>query len=257
MVGLPELPSHDITITNANITGGHGISIGSEASNGVYNVAIRNINANGSSLSEGLRIKTGRTRGNYATGIHDISIDNMIATDVQQPILIYGYYPAGGPPNETGATTQCTLTTTNNCIDPPQAIQPFTPNVYNIKISGLKATGASKQSIIAGVPESCILNVTLDDVSIASSESAPAGANGTFLLRNMTGTFSNADLISTHSPPIPDWVVQENVRATETGGSLFPGGVSSVNTPPLTTDPPGAPCASYPPGNVYPIGSVP
>ena len=69
------MPSHDITITNATITGGHGISIGSEASNGVYNVNIQNINANGSSLSEGLRIKTGRTRGNYATGIHDISVE--------------------------------------------------------------------------------------------------------------------------------------------------------------------------------------
>ena len=103
-IGLPTMPSHDITITNANITGGHGISIGSEASNGVYNVSIQNINANGSSLTEGLRIKTGRTRGNYAIGIHDITINNMIATDVVQPILIYGYYPAGGPPNETGST---------------------------------------------------------------------------------------------------------------------------------------------------------
>ena len=166
-------------------------------------MAIQNINANGSSLSEGLRIKTGRTRGNYATGIHDISINNMLATDVQQPILIFGYYPAGGPPNETGFTEQCTLTKTSNCVDPPQAIQPYTPNVYNIAISGLTATGATKQSIIAGLPESCILNVTMDDVSIASSESAPAGANGTFLLRNMTGTFNDVNMTSTHSPAIP------------------------------------------------------
>jgi polygalacturonase len=256
-IGLPAMPSHDITIANVNMTGGHGISIGSEASNGVYNVTIQNINANGSSLSEGLRIKTGRTRGNYATGIHDISINNMVATDVQQPILIYGYYPAGGPPNETGFTTQCTLTTTTNCVDPPQAIQQYTPNVYNIFISDLTATGATQASVIAGVPESCILNVILNNVSIESSESAPTGANGTFQLRNMTGTFTNVNLTSTHSPPIPAWVVQENVIATETGGSPFPGGVTSVNTPPLTTNPPGAPCAPYPPGNVYPIGFTP
>ena len=64
-------------------------------------------------------------------------------------------------------------------------------------------------------------------------------------------------LTSTHSPPIPAWVVQENVIATETGGSPFPGGVTSVDTPPLATNPPGAPCAAYPPGNVYPIGYVP
>jgi len=257
MIGLPEMPSHDITITNANITGGHGISIGSEASNGVYNVTIQNINANGSSLTEGLRIKTGRTRGNYAVGIHDINIDNMVATDVVQPILIYGYYPAGGPPNENGATTQCTLTTTNNCIDPPQAIQPYTPNVYNINISRLHATGATQQSAIAGVPESCILNVNMNDVSIESTNAAPAVGNGTFLLRNVTGTFNNVNLVSTASPAVPGWVVQENVIATATGGTPFSPGVTSVNTPPLATTPPGAPCAPYPPGNVYPIGTIP
>jgi polygalacturonase len=253
-IGLPTLPSHDITVANANITGGHGISIGSEGSNGVYNVLIQNINANGSSLSEGLRLKTGRTRGSYDPGMHDITIENMVATNVQQPILIYGYYPAGGPPNETGATEQCTPLITTNCIDPPQAIQPYTPNVYNIFISGLTATGATSQSIIAGVPESCILNVNLNNVSIASSESAPAGADGTFLLRNMTGTFTNVNMTSTHSPPIPAWVVQENVQVTATG---TPGLTSPVNTPPLTTTPPGAPCATYPPGNVYPIGYTP
>ncbi len=252
--GLPKMPSHDITIANANITGGHGISIGSEASNGVYNVHIQNVNANGSSLSEGLRIKTGRTRGNYATGIHDITVRNMTATNVQQPILIFDYYPAGGPPNETGFPTQCTLIITSNCTDPPQAIQQYTPNVYNITINGLTATGATSASIIAGVPESCILNVVLNNVSIASSESAPTGANGTFQLRNMTGTFTNVNMISTHAPPIPAWVVQENVQVTATG---TPGLSSPVNTPPLPTTPPGATCATYPPGNVYPIGFTP
>jgi polygalacturonase len=253
-IGLPTMPSHDITITNANITGGHGISIGSEASNGVYNVNIQNINANGSSLTEGLRIKTGRTRGNYATGIHDIAINNMVATNVVQPILIFGYYPAGGPPNETGVTQQCTPTLTSNCIDPPQAIQPYTPNVYNITISGLTATGATEQSIIAGVPESCILNVNLNNVSISSSNTvnAGAGANSTFLLRHMTGTFNNVNMVSTHVPTVPAWVVQENVQVTTTA---TPGLTSPVNTPPLTTTPRTPTCAPYPPGNVYPIGT--
>ncbi len=239
--GLPKMPSHDITIANANITGGHGISIGSEASNGVYNVHVQNINANGSSLSEGLRLKTGRTRGNYATGIHDITVQNMTATNVQQPILIYSYYPASTAPAEPPN-------------DPPQAIQQYTPNVYNITISGLTATGATSASAIAGVPEACILNVILNNVSIASSNGTSSTAPGTFQLRNMTGTFTNVHLTSTHSPPIPIWAVQENVHVTATG---TPGLTSPVNTPPLTTTPPGAPCAPYPPGNVYPIGYTP
>jgi len=128
--GLPTLPSHNIMVSNATITGGHGISIGSEASNGVYDVTIQNINASGSGLSEVLRIKTGRTRGNYATGIHDISVKNVIATGASQPILVYDYYPSSNPPVEPPN-------------DPPQAIQANTPNVYNLTISGLTATGGT------------------------------------------------------------------------------------------------------------------
>jgi hypothetical protein len=244
--GLPTLPSHNIMISNATITGGHGISIGSEASNGVYDVTIQNINASGSGLSEVLRIKTGRTRGNYATGIHDISVKNVIATGASQPILVYDYYPSSNPPVEPPN-------------DPPQAIQQYTPNVYNLTISGLTATGASSQAIIAGVPEACILNVVLNNVSISTSVSQSSatgadGGDGTFVLRNMTGTFTNVTTTSTASPPIPPWAVQENVQVTATG---TPGLSSPVNTPPLTTTPPGAPCATYPPGNVYPIGYTP
>jgi len=96
--------------------------------------------------------------------------------------------------------------------------------------------------------------VVMNNVSISSNEAAPTGANGTFQLRNMTGTFTNVNMISTHAPPIPAWVVQENVQVTATG---TPGLSSPVNTPPLPTTPPGATCATYPPGNVYPIGFTP
>src|SRR5208337_4848521 len=151
-----------ITVTNATITGGHGISIGSEASNGVFNVTIQNINASGTGLSEVLRIKTGRTRGNYATGIHDIDVKNMVATGASQPILVYDYYPASSPPTETSSSTTW---------DVPQAIQANTPNVYNLTISGLTATGATSAAVISGVPEACILNVVLNNVSITTNTS--------------------------------------------------------------------------------------
>jgi polygalacturonase len=249
VAGLPTMPSHDITVANSNITGGHGISIGSEASNGVFNVLIQNINANGSSLTEGLRLKTGRTRGSFNPGIHDITINNMVATNVVQPILIYDYYPASGPPNEQNTTTLCTATVTNNCIDQSQPIGATTPNVYNITINGLTATGATQQGIIAGVPEACINNVVMSNVSITTSTATPTIGNGTFLLRNMTGTFTNVNLFSSHLPAIPAWVVQENVIASESGGTLFPGNVTSVNTPPLPLNPTGVPChPALPPG---------
>jgi polygalacturonase len=255
--GLPTLPSHDITVTNATITGGHGISIGSEGSNGVYNVNIQNINASGSGLSEVLRIKTGRTRGNYATGIHDITVQNVVATGASQPILVYDYYPASNPPVET---------TTPSSWDVPQAIQPNTPNVYNIFISGLTATGASSPAVISGVPEACILNVILNDVSITTSttgvttavpNSLPAGM---FQLRNVTGTFTNVTLNSTRSPAIAPWAEQENVQVATAGTTPampFPYTGPGTGTGPLATTPAGATCATLPPGNDYQIGTTP
>jgi polygalacturonase len=251
VMGMPTMPSHDITVADSTITGGHGISIGSEASNGVYNVLIQNINASGSGLTEVLRIKTGRTRGSYNPGIHDITVNNMIASGATQPILVYDYYPASGPPAETANSATW---------DVPQAIQPNTPNVYNIFITGLTATGATSPAVIAGVPEACILNVVLNNVNITSNTSGvttvvpnplPAGM---FQLRNVTGTFTNVTLTSTHSPsPIAPWAQQENVQVTTAGTTPplpFPAG-----TPPLATTPAGALCATYPPGNVLPIGS--
>ncbi len=257
VAGLPTMPSHDITVTNATITGGHGISIGSEASNGVYNVNIQNINASGSGLSEVLRIKTGRTRGNYATGIHDVTVKNMVATGATQPILVYDYYPASSPPTET---------TNPSTWDVPQAIQANTPNVYNIFISGLTSTGATSPAVIAGVPEACILNVLLDNVSITTNTSGVTTAvpnalpAGMFQLRNVTGTFTNVTLTSTHSPPIAPWAEQENVQvaiAGTTPAMPFPYTGPGTGTGPLATTPPGAVCATFPPGNVFPIGTTP
>jgi polygalacturonase len=252
--GLPKMPSHNITVSNATITGGHGISIGSEASNGVYDVTIENINASGSGLSEVLRIKTGRTRGNYATGIHDINVQNMVATGASQPILVYDYYPASNPPTET---------TNSSTWDPPQAIQPYTPNVYNITISGLTATGATSPAVISGVPEACILNVVLNNVSITTSTSGVTTAvpnslpAGMFQLRNVTGTFTNVNLTSTSSPPIGPWAEQENVQVKTAGTTPalpYPYTGPGTGTGPLATTPAGATCAA---SNNYPIGYTP
>ena len=242
--GIPKMPSHDITVTNATITGGHGISIGSEGSNGVYNVHIQNINASGSGLSEVLRIKTGRTRGNYATGIHDVTVQNMVANGASQPILVYDYYPASSPPTETSSSSTW---------DVPQAIQQYTPNVYNLTISGLTATGATSAAVISGVPEACILNVVLNNVSITTNTSGVTTAvpntlpAGMFQLRNVTGTFTNVTLTSTHAPPIAPWAEQENVQVTTAGTTPalpFPYTGPGTGTGPLATTPPGAVCAA-------------
>jgi hypothetical protein len=123
----------------------------------------------------------------------------------------------------------------------PQQITAITPNVHDITISGLTATGATSESLVVGVPESCILNVNLDNVNIATSNST-AG----FQLRNMTGTFTNVKITDTHSGA-PVYAVQENVNITGVGSP----GLTTQVTSPLATTPAGAPCGRYP------IGAVP
>ena len=217
--GLPQLPTHDVQIANSTFANGNGMVIGSEAVNGVYNVVARNIVENNTGY--GLLIRSSRGRGSHATGDYNVMAQNLTFTSVRQPLAISDYDPAVGGPVEPP-------------YDPPQAITALTPNIHDITISGLTATGATAESFIVGLPESCIRNVSLSDVSIA-------GRNTDLRLRNMTGTFTSvtSTLPNENSP----FVVQENVTVTTAGT-----GRAITNTPPLgsLTTPPGLPCGRNP-----------
>jgi hypothetical protein len=242
-IGLPNLATHDVVISNSTLTGGNGISVGSEAANGVYNLLLDNIREV-SGVSPGFRIKSGRTRGSYAVGDYNITVQNVTMTGVSLPITLYDYYPSSDGPVETTAST----------YDLPQVLTPTSPNVHDVTISGLTATGASSESLIVGVPESCMLNVNLNNVNITTSNST-AG----FQLRNMTGTLTNVNITDTHSGTTPKFAVQENVNIGFTAGTpglpVTPLSPTSLNpytltsstevTSPLTTTPAGAPCGRY------------
>jgi polygalacturonase len=215
--GLPQLPTHDIQIVNSTFTNGNGVVIGSEAVNGVYNVAARNIVE--SDARYGLVIKSNRARGSHASGIYNIVAENLTLTNVRQPLAINAYDPPLG--RSVDATD-----------DPPQAVTALTPNIHDITISGLTATGATAASLIVGLPESCIRNVRLSDVSIAT------GAAG-IQLRNMTGAFTN--VTSAPADGQPPFVVQENVSVATAGTTPV-----ITNTPPLGSQvtPRGLPCGA-------------
>jgi polygalacturonase len=217
--GLPQLPTHDVQILNSTFTNGNGIVIGSEAVNGVYNVVARNIVANNTGY--GLLIKSSRARGNHAVGIYNIMARDLTLTSVRQPLVISAYDPPVGGPVEPP-------------YDPPQAITALTPNIHDITISGLTATGATAESLIVGLPESCIRNVSLDNVSIAT------GGAG-IQLRNMTGTFTN--VTSAPADGQPPFMVRENVTVA-TAGTM----PAIANTPPLGSlmTLPGLPCGRNP-----------
>ncbi len=217
--GLPQLPTHDVQIINSTFTNGNGIVIGSEAVNGVFNVVARNIVENNTGY--GLLIKSNRARGSHGTGIYNIMAQNLTLTGVRQPLAISAYDPTVGGP-------------VGSPHDPPQAITALTPNIHDITISGLTATGATAQSFIVGLPESCIRNVTLDNVSIATS-----GAG--IQLRNMTGTFTN--VTSAPADGQLPYMVGENVTVATAGTTT-----AITNTPPLGSlvSPPGLPCGRNP-----------
>jgi polygalacturonase len=170
---MPAAATQNVTVANAVFTSGHGMSIGSEAINGVNNIAIMDVAL--SNTSNGFRIKTGRDRGSV---IKNITAQDLTMTNVAQPIVINSYYPASNPPT-CGA-------------DPGQPVTSTTPFMSNVTLRNIAATGATSQSFIDGLPESLVLNVTLDDVSVGQVSGVKP-----MDLRFMTGAFSNVTVSPT------------------------------------------------------------
>jgi polygalacturonase len=216
--GLPQQPTHDIQIINSRFSNGNGIVVGGEAANGVYNVIAKNITETGT--THGLRIKADRTGGNQATGDYNIWVQDATLTDVKQPLAIGAYDRSGDgglePPD-----------------DPPQPVTPSTPNIHDVTIQDMTATGATKSSLIVGLPEACVRHVVLNNVRIATSGTGVQ-------LRNMTGTFTN--VTSTPKTGDPAFVVQGNVTVAIAGTTP-----AITNRPPETvTTPPVQPCGGNP-----------
>jgi hypothetical protein len=101
--------------------------------------------------------------------------------------------------------------------------------VHDITIRNLTATGATSQSVIEGLPESCILRMNLTNVNVTTTNKGLA-------LENMTGTFTNVTVQPGNNPTVP-FVVNENVTVNEVG-----------TTPTFANSEPGTaiPCSSQP-----------
>lgn len=140
----PDDPSTDITVTDCVFLHGHGLSIGSEVAGGVERVRASGIRFQGT--ANGVRIKSNRDRG---ADISNLSFSNITMQDVGTPLLITEYYPHI-PDSDTA-----------------QPITRLTPHFHDITVENLKATGAKQTAVIAGLPESPITSVTLDNVQLS------------------------------------------------------------------------------------------
>jgi len=181
---LGRQPTHDVSIVNSNFSNGEGVTL----SGGVYNVLARNITE--TDTRYGLMIRSDQTRTDKATDTHDIIADNIALADSLQPLAILAGLPSVGSP--AGATST---------VEVPRS------GIHDIRISGFTATGASGDSVIAGVTPLCIWNVSLNNVHISTKGMGVQ-------LRNMTGIFTNV----TSKPAIgPAFVAGENVDVIAVG----------------------------------------
>jgi len=147
--GEPNIPSHDISITDSEMLHGHGLSVGSELAGGAYNISVTNVTFK--DTDAGVRIKSNRTRGN---DIYNLSYKNLSMSGVKTPVLITEYYPHI-PDSDT-----------------PQPMAEHTPRFRNISITNLAATGAQTAMTIAGTPESPIRDLVLTNVAIRAEKPA-------------------------------------------------------------------------------------
>jgi polygalacturonase len=133
-------PSVNITFRNISVGTGHGISIGSEMSAGVYDILFENIFCNGTLT--GPRIKSERGRGGL---VANVTYRNITLHNVQSAFQVTEYYINPPPPTNASAT----------------------PSFKNITLENILASGSMETgSYFDGIPESIIEDVVIRNVDL-------------------------------------------------------------------------------------------
>jgi polygalacturonase len=142
-----EFACEDITVTDCTFKHGHGMSIGSETAGGIRNVRVKNCTFE--NTDNGVRIKSKRGRGGR---VEDVVFEDIKMTNVRGAISISCYYPKTPPKDEA------------------EPISDTTPRYSDIVIRNMNATSIEAAGMIAGLPESPIEDVTLENVSIKAAK---------------------------------------------------------------------------------------
>lgn len=134
-------PCRDIQISNCRFLHGHGLSVGSETSSGVADMAVSNCTFTGT--TNGIRIKSQTGLGG---SVQNLAYSKITMTDVTNPLVIDLAYALNA--NNTYPTD--------------------VPAVGNIAISGLTATGAKSAGSLVGLTTSLLQNLTFSSVQISA-----------------------------------------------------------------------------------------
>ena len=217
-------PAANVTISNCFFGTGHGLSIGSLIATqfvgdvrGVHDLLVSNCTFNGTEY--GIHMKSDRDRGGTVKNARYL---DLVMTNVNFPIAIYGFYNTIGTPK-----TAINFTPLAAATNGPQTVTGTTPIWRDITISNLTATaiGGNIAGIIMGLPEMLASNITLYNVNITaptntfciyhaqairiinSNLTAPNTATNTL-------TLYNADITVTNSAA--------NTNLVTLGGLAFP-----------------------------------
>ncbi len=151
-----EFACEDITVTDCTFLHGHGMSIGSETAGGVRNVTVRNCTFE--NTENGLRIKSQRGKGGV---VENIIYDHITMKNVDPAITFTCFYANNSSGDAgTGSTAGAAAPSSGNI-----------PAYRHIRISNLTATCPRAAGIINGLPDSCITDVTLENVTITAEKS--------------------------------------------------------------------------------------
>jgi hypothetical protein len=168
----PDASCANITIAHNHVLQGRGISIGSETIGGVKHVLVEDNDLRNAMY--GIRIKTPRPRGGE---VSDIVFRNNRMVNVATPFVFSDYYE-GLPVDDAEVQRQLEKGgfVLNDQIypgdaDPAQAyVEHRTPNVHDVMVDGLTATGAARVGLICGVPEKPIVSLQFQNVHIQAAE---------------------------------------------------------------------------------------
>jgi polygalacturonase len=137
-------------VMNCAFLHGHGMSIGGGSLNGVENLTVSNCIFNGT--DSGIRIKTGR--GNSGL-VQNLTYENIMMTNVKNPIYINDYYPERTAPKDPST-------------EKAEPVTDRTPVIKNITIRDLTVTNCPNAGVIQGVPEMPISDMTFSNVNISA-----------------------------------------------------------------------------------------
>jgi polygalacturonase len=146
--------SEDITVTDCVFVHGHGMSIGSGTSGGVRNVTVRNCAFE--NTENGLRIKSDTKRGGL---VENILYENIAMKNVNPAITLTCLYQ-----NSSAGDAKV------SAPEPADDSGTNIPVYRNIRIRNLAATCPKAAGLILGLPQSCISNVVLENVTISAAK---------------------------------------------------------------------------------------